>query len=107
MVAELIADYLGGSTRAELAQRYKIGGTSVHNLLRAHKVALRQLSPPDEDVFRRAAALYEAGSSLAEISGQLDLDEETLRRHLHKLHLEDLVSSVRYSVVGAASRGPN
>ena len=69
-VAQLCADYLAGLTTRELADRYEVGKTAVTRLLRERHVPLRHQGLSSSQV-QRAAELYAAGSSVAQVGEAL------------------------------------
>lgn len=83
-VARLVADYGGGAPVQALVQSYKISKTSVLAILHAHDVPIRFPGRPDDETLQRATELYEAGLSLLRVSQQVDVPDETLRRHLRE-----------------------
>jgi transposase-like protein len=81
--AQLATDYLSGAPVAELCARFQVHRTTVLAVLAAADAVrppyVRKLTDADVDV---AARLYLAGSSLATVARQFEVDPSTIRKEL-------------------------
>jgi hypothetical protein len=91
-LARVLADYQAGTATPTLAERYNISSTAVKRLLHMNGVLMRQYHRLTNGEVQAAAALYEAGWSLARVAQKFQVDAETARNRLKKL--------------GVAMRGP-
>jgi transposase len=76
-VSQLCDEYRLGVATRTLAARYGVGKTVVTKLLREHGVPLRHQGLSDQQV-RKAAALYTAGKSVAQVAQTLDLSPSSV-----------------------------
>lgn len=80
-IMELVADYEAGLTTIALMAKYELSKTSVIHLLEANGTTLRRQGL-NEGQIAVAVALYESRHSLGEITTQLQLPRESIRRAL-------------------------
>jgi lambda repressor-like predicted transcriptional regulator len=76
--ADLVASYQAGATVYELASQYQIKRQTVSNILERQGVPRRYLRLTG-NALNEAVKVYEAGSSLSELSRELGLPVTTIR----------------------------